>query len=241
MEETSAQKPLSKEEILAEFANTTFDARFADFFYDRYLDEFEVWEDYDNPNEMALKCVKHGLMWYALYKQIGHHKLWCEEAYSFGCECVEIEISLENEVICMFTIEDNLSCYSPDIYRVTKKAEYVKHLSHIKEAYNKDDVFIQNLFLGSLDSTTIFLTLFRSGHIVITMQLLKVKPATSRISMPRGEDVVLGKQLSSERDYKKKDGMKIIFGPISIAMPTVLRRMVRSASILIFPHIGRRR
>ena len=143
MEENYTQKPLSKEEILAEFANTTFDARLADFFYDRYLDEFEVWEDYDNPNEMALKCVRHGLMWYALYKQIGHHKLWCEEAYSFGCEWVEIEISLENEVICMFTIEDNLSCYSPDIYRVTKKAEYVKHLSHIKEAYNKDDVFMR--------------------------------------------------------------------------------------------------
>ena len=66
MEENYTQKSLSKEEILAEFANTGVDARFADFFYDRYLDEFEVWEDYDNPNEMALKCVKHGLTWYSV-------------------------------------------------------------------------------------------------------------------------------------------------------------------------------
>ena len=66
MEENHTQTPLSKEEVLTEFANTAFDARFTDFFYDRYLDEFEVWEDYDNPNEMALKCVKHGLTWYAL-------------------------------------------------------------------------------------------------------------------------------------------------------------------------------
>ncbi len=143
MEETSAQKPLSKEEILAEFANTTFDAVFADFFYDRYLDEFEVWEDYDNPNEMALKCVKHGMTWYALYKQIGHHEQWCKAAYEFGCEGVQTDVSLENEVICMRTIADNLSYNSSDIYKATRRIEYVKHFSHVKKAYNKDRFFMR--------------------------------------------------------------------------------------------------
>jgi hypothetical protein len=142
MEETSAQKPLSKEEILAEFANTTFDARFADFFYDRYLDEFEVWEDYDNPNEMALKCVKHGLTWYALYKQIGHHEQWCKAAYEFGCEGVQIVVSLENEIECMAEVTERVESHSKDLFISTKDSEYAKHFEHIKKHYQKDGIFM---------------------------------------------------------------------------------------------------
>jgi len=142
MEETSAQKPLSKEEILAEFANTTFDARFADFFYDRYFDEFEVWEDYDNPNEMALKCVKHGLTWYALYKQIGHHEQWCKAAYVFGCEGVQIDVSLENEIECMAEVTERVEYHSKDLFISTKDSEFAKHFDHIKKQYKTDGIFM---------------------------------------------------------------------------------------------------
>jgi len=142
MEETSAQKPLSKEEILAEFANTTFDDCFADFFYDRYLDEFEVWEDYDNPNEMALKCVKHGLTWYALYKQIGHHEQWCKAAYEFGCEGVQINVSLENEIECMAEVTERVEYHSKDLFISTKDSEFAKHFDHIKRQYKMDGIFM---------------------------------------------------------------------------------------------------
>ena len=143
MEKNSTHKLLSKKEILAEFANTAFDAHFADFFYDRFFDEFEVWADYDNPNEMALKCVRHGLTWYALYHQMGHHEQWCKAAYEFGCEGVQSDHSLENEVICMSAIADDLSYNSPEIYEATRGTEYAKHFSHVKESYNKDDVFMR--------------------------------------------------------------------------------------------------
>ena len=142
MEENYTQKPLSKEEILAEFANTGVDARFADFFYDRYLDEFEVWEDYDNPNEMALKCVKHGLTWYALYKQIGHDGQWCKAAYGFGCEGVQIDVSLENEIECMAEVTERVEYHSKDLFISTKDSEYAKHFEHIKKHYQKDGIFM---------------------------------------------------------------------------------------------------
>ena len=142
MEENPTQKPLSKEEILAEFANTGVDARFADFFYDRYLDEFEVWEDYDNPNEMALKCVKHGLTWYALYKQIGHDEQWCKAAYEFGCEAIEIDASLENVIECMAEVTERVESHSKDLFISTKDSEYAKHFEHIKKHYQKDGIFM---------------------------------------------------------------------------------------------------
>ena len=142
MEENYTQKLLSKEEILAEFANTGVDARFADFFYDRYLDEFEVWEDYDNPNEMALKCVKHGLTWYALYKQIGHHEQWCKAAYEFGCEAIEIDVSLENVIECMAEVTERVESHSKDLFISTKDSEYAKHFEHIKKHYQKDGIFM---------------------------------------------------------------------------------------------------
>ena len=142
MEENYTQKPLIKEEILAEFANTGVDARFADFFYDRYLDEFEVWEDYDNPNEMALKCVKHGLTWYALYKQIGHDEQWCKAAYGFGCEGVQIDVSLENEIECMAEVTERVEHHSKDLFISTKDSEYAKHFEHIKKHYQKDGLFM---------------------------------------------------------------------------------------------------
>ena len=142
MEENPTQKLLSKEEILAEFANTGVDARFADFFYDRYLDEFEVWEDYDNPNEMALKCVTHGLTWYALYKQIGHHERWCKAAYGFGCEGVQIDVSLENEIECMAEVTERVEYYSKDLFISTKDSEFAKHFDRIKEQYKMDGIFM---------------------------------------------------------------------------------------------------
>ena len=142
MEENSTQKPLSKEEILAEFANTGVDARFADFFSDRYLDEFEVGEDYDNPNEMALKCVKHGLTWYALYKQIGHHEQWCKAAYVFGCEGVQIDVSLENEIECMAEVTERVEYHSKDLFISTKDSEFAKHFDHIKKLYKLDGIFM---------------------------------------------------------------------------------------------------
>ena len=115
MEESPTQKPLSKKEILAEFANTPFDPHYVDFFYDSYLDEFEVWEDYDNPNEMALKCVNNGFVWYALYKQIGHHEQWCNAAYWFGCSGVPIDVSLENEIECMAEVTERVEDNSNDL------------------------------------------------------------------------------------------------------------------------------
>lgn len=142
MEENLTQKPLSKEEILAGFANTTFDPHFVDFFYDRYLDEFEVWEDYDNPDEMALKCVKHGLQWYSLYHQIGHHEQWCKAAYGFGCAGVPIDVSLENEIECMAEVTERVEAHSKDLFIATKDSEFTKHFEHIKKQYKQDGIFM---------------------------------------------------------------------------------------------------
>ena len=142
MEKNSTQKPLSKEEILAKFANTGFDARFADFFYERYLDEFEVWEDYDNPNEWALKCVEHGLTWYSLYHQIGHHEQWCKAAYGFGCEGVQIDVSLESEIECMAEVTARVKSHSKELFISTKDSEFAKHFDHIKKQYKMDGIFI---------------------------------------------------------------------------------------------------
>lgn len=142
-EEFTPQPKLSKEAVLAEYAKTGFGPEYAEAFIQKYINEYDTWTDYENASDRALRCVRNGFKWFILYREIGHHELWCEEAYSFGREWVEIEISLENEVICMSTIADNLSYKSSEIYKATRGTEYVKHFSHVKEAYNKDRVFMR--------------------------------------------------------------------------------------------------
>ena len=109
-----------------------------DFFYDRYLDEFEVWEDYDNPNEMALKCVKHGLTWYALFKQIGHDEQWCKAAHEFGCEAIEIDVSLENEIECMAEVTERVECYSKDLSDLAAIQKVYGNIDEVKQRWAHD-------------------------------------------------------------------------------------------------------
>ena len=134
---------LSKEEVLVEFAKTGLNAEYADVFAQKYVDEYETWIDYDNASDNAMKCVKNGFRWFALYKEIGYQELWCESAYSFGCSIVDIDISLDNEIVCMREIVEDLSYDSFETFQTTKEIEFNKHFCHIKKAYGKDDVFMR--------------------------------------------------------------------------------------------------
>lgn len=136
------QPMLSKEDVLAEYAKNGLDPHFAEVFYRKYVNEYDTWEDYENASDKALRCVKNGFKWFVLFQEIGHSDLWCEKAYCFGCEWIEIEISLDNEIICMREITESLSYDSPEVFQATKETEFEKHFHHIRKAYGKDDVFM---------------------------------------------------------------------------------------------------
>ena len=142
-EEFTPQPKLSREEVLAEYVKTGLDMKFADRFQEKYLEEYDAWSDYDNASDSAMKCLKNGFKWYVQYHQNGHDETWCEGAYRFGCDWIEYDFSLENEIACMEWICEELSYESLDFFNETKETEFAKHFSFVEKEFSRGKTFMR--------------------------------------------------------------------------------------------------
>ena len=144
MEETFTPQPkLSKEEVLAEYANTGLDMQYADAFWQQYSSTFdrvseEMPEDEDN-SDYALDTTKRGIPWYILYKNIGHPEKWCQMAWNFGAYEDGKTNALKDIADCLWEIiRDRFIDKDPDF-----EQELRRHCNFIGKQFGKSDIYMR--------------------------------------------------------------------------------------------------
>lgn len=147
-EKITPQPKLSKEEVLAEYANTGLDMQYADAFWQQYSSTYdraseEMPEEEDN-SDYAMDTTKQGFPWYILYKNIGHPEKWCQMAWNFGAYENGKTESLKDIADCLSEItRDQFIEHDPDF-----EQELRRHCDFIGKQFGKSDIYMRFFYEG---------------------------------------------------------------------------------------------
>ena len=137
---------LSKDAVLAEYAKTGFEPRFAEAFWQQYSATYdriseEMPEEEDN-SDYALRTAKRGIPWYILYKNIGHPEKWCQMAWNFGAYEDGKTDSLRDISDCLWEIvRDRFIEHDPDLEKELKR-----HCDFIGKSFGKSPIYMRFYF-----------------------------------------------------------------------------------------------
>lgn len=146
-EEFNPQPKLSKETVLAEYAKTGLDIKYADAFWQQYSATYdkvsEESPEADDNSDYALYSTKKGIPWYILYKNIGHPEKWCQMAWNFGVYENGNTDSLKDIADCLWDIASNRFCeHDPDF-----KQELKRHCDFIGKQFGKSDIYMRFFYV----------------------------------------------------------------------------------------------
>jgi len=133
------QPKLSKEEVIAEYVKTGLAPKYADVFWHLYSDEYDGLEGEPDDSAWALETAKYGIVWYILYKEIGHPEDWCQAAAGFGKENQYEELSLENIADCLSEVYRKF--WQQD--EASAVIELRRQCDHIGERFGKSPLYMR--------------------------------------------------------------------------------------------------
>lgn len=143
MEEYTPQPKLTKNEAFEIFARKGFDPRFAEFYWSQYSKFYDSTAQ-DDPfgdklSDFALSAADDGLLWYALYKEIGHPESWCKKACDFGIyERGKVD-SLEDIADCLI----ELYCDQCRVDKDIANEELKRHGNYIAAKFGKSKLYMR--------------------------------------------------------------------------------------------------
>lgn len=133
------QAKLSKEEVLAKFAETGLNPLYSDLFWDKYSFIYDDLDGSEDDSDWALESARCGMEWFILYKAIGHPDNWSEVAFEFGRDTFHQEFTLENMADCLYEVYN--SFWPND--KVLADEELHRNCDYIAQRFKKSPIYMR--------------------------------------------------------------------------------------------------